>query len=291
MTMMKYTAATLLAILPLVASHGQMLNPPPRTSASQGTNDYLRQPLNLRSSLFPGGTAMEPCGGMSRSDSSTPATAVTPGQTLNVNWEIGFWTGAALHQGNIQIQISNDEGDWQTLSTVDLTGDDTVDKTPHSVDVTLPDSLGSNPMLRWYWTAGVTEEKYINCADLTTSGGGGGGSNSNSDSSNSDNNNQKNGGGISGKKTNFQSDNTQSSSNGSSDNSWNSDNSNSSSDNSGNPNSSNGSSNNSWNSDSSSGGSCAPQWGQCVGNGWQGASCCQDGFSCTTISEWYSQCE
>ncbi|KAK4225676.1 family 6 putative glycoside hydrolase [Podospora fimiseda] len=37
-------------------------------------------------------------------------------------------------------------------------------------------------------------------------------------------------------------------------------------------------------------GNCAPMWGQCGGNGWSGAKCCQQG-TCVATNEWYSQCK
>lgn len=39
----------------------------------------------------------------------------------------------------------------------------------------------------------------------------------------------------------------------------------------------------------SSGGS-VPQWGQCGGAGWTGATTCVSPFKCTVTNEWYSQC-
>ncbi|KAB5559533.1 endo-1,4-beta-xylanase A [Coniochaeta sp. 2T2.1] len=38
------------------------------------------------------------------------------------------------------------------------------------------------------------------------------------------------------------------------------------------------------------GGSCAAKWGQCGGQGWNGATCCQSGSTCQASNQWYSQC-
>ncbi|TPX15848.1 uncharacterized protein E0L32_000182 [Thyridium curvatum] len=38
------------------------------------------------------------------------------------------------------------------------------------------------------------------------------------------------------------------------------------------------------------GGSCAAQWGQCGGQGWNGPTCCQSGSTCKASNQWYSQC-
>ncbi|KAK4245448.1 family 1 putative carbohydrate esterase [Corynascus novoguineensis] len=35
---------------------------------------------------------------------------------------------------------------------------------------------------------------------------------------------------------------------------------------------------------------CAPMYGQCGGNGWTGATCCQSGSTCRYSNDWYSQC-
>jgi len=40
----------------------------------------------------------------------------------------------------------------------------------------------------------------------------------------------------------------------------------------------------------SGGGECSPVYGQCGGNNWSGPTCCEDGSTCQTGNEWYSQC-
>ncbi|KAK4155869.1 Alpha/Beta hydrolase protein [Chaetomidium leptoderma] len=35
---------------------------------------------------------------------------------------------------------------------------------------------------------------------------------------------------------------------------------------------------------------CSPRYGQCGGNGWGGAKCCESGTSCKVSNDWYSQC-
>ena len=35
---------------------------------------------------------------------------------------------------------------------------------------------------------------------------------------------------------------------------------------------------------------CATAWVQCGGTGWTGPTCCDDGFSCSQMNSWYSQC-
>lgn len=41
---------------------------------------------------------------------------------------------------------------------------------------------------------------------------------------------------------------------------------------------------------SAGGAACSGSWGQCGGNGWTGATCCQSGWSCVFNNAWYSQC-
>ncbi|KAG8892980.1 hypothetical protein FRC01_013840 [Tulasnella sp. 417] len=38
------------------------------------------------------------------------------------------------------------------------------------------------------------------------------------------------------------------------------------------------------------GGTCSAKYGQCGGQGWTGATCCQSGSTCTYSNAWYSQC-
>jgi len=37
-------------------------------------------------------------------------------------------------------------------------------------------------------------------------------------------------------------------------------------------------------------GNCAARYGQCGGQGWSGATCCQSGSACQAVNQWYSQC-
>jgi len=35
---------------------------------------------------------------------------------------------------------------------------------------------------------------------------------------------------------------------------------------------------------------CVSKWGQCGGQGYNGPTCCQSGFTCQEVNQWYSQC-
>lgn len=41
----------------------------------------------------------------------------------------------------------------------------------------------------------------------------------------------------------------------------------------------------------SNGGNCAGAWEQCGGRNFDGATCCDNGYTCTVQSQWYSQCK
>mmetsp|Transcript_37312 Transcript_37312/g.112649 ORF Transcript_37312/g.112649 Transcript_37312/m.112649 type:complete len:167 (-) Transcript_37312:315-815(-) len=38
------------------------------------------------------------------------------------------------------------------------------------------------------------------------------------------------------------------------------------------------------------GATCAGEWQQCGGQGWQGPTCCAAGLQCSVLTEWWSQC-
>ncbi|KAJ3322263.1 hypothetical protein HDU76_013919 [Blyttiomyces sp. JEL0837] len=172
------TKATLFLLLSYlttqVQSHGALTFPTPRFGKQFDNNDHQRQPIHLRANLFPAGTSMLPCGGVTKDQSKVQPTEVAPGQVLNVAWEMGFWTGAALHQGWVTVSISNgekDAGPWVQLNTISLVGDSTVATTPHGFPITIPSNLnvGEFATLQWNWTGSVTPEIYYNCADLVMS--------------------------------------------------------------------------------------------------------------------------
>lgn len=163
--------AALASLTPVWGSQAQMFTPAVRASSvDYPSNDYLRQPLNLRADIMPNAVNIQSCGGMSRSMSLTPPTTVTPGKLLGLEWNFGTWTGEALHQGTICIDISRDgsEGDWQRMVTMNFNGKQTADNVQHGMDLTMPRNLvpASTPILRWIWENSLTGEKFINCADL-----------------------------------------------------------------------------------------------------------------------------
>eukprot|EP00833_Pecoramyces_ruminatium_P001037 jgi/Orpsp1_1/1175069/evm.model.c7180000052518.1 len=36
---------------------------------------------------------------------------------------------------------------------------------------------------------------------------------------------------------------------------------------------------------------CGGAYAQCGGSGFQGSACCQSGYSCVALNQWYSQCK
>ncbi|KAJ3412601.1 hypothetical protein HDV05_000469 [Chytridiales sp. JEL 0842] len=168
--------ASLLAVLLIISTgvlgHGKLEYPPPRGNV-KFTNDILRLPLTNKTALLPPGTNVETCGGLRKSDSDVKPTSVTPGQQLNVIWEIGYWTGSGLHQGNITIELSRGDADqspWELLGFLSFNGADTAANTPHNMTVVLPNNLPlkSSATLRWTWKAALNSEVFVLCADLST---------------------------------------------------------------------------------------------------------------------------
>ncbi|KAI9359984.1 hypothetical protein DFJ73DRAFT_92746 [Zopfochytrium polystomum] len=157
-----------------VTAHGRMTSPPSRYGIGFDDFDHQRNPMNLRGQVMPYGwtTPLLPCGGVLKSQSEIPETPVTAGADLEVSWEMGLWTGAALHQGWVETSIKSatddDSGDWKSLNNISIDGLTTVDSTPHGYTVSIPSSFapGDKLTLRWIWYGSVTDEIYYNCADL-----------------------------------------------------------------------------------------------------------------------------
>jgi len=156
----------------LIQAHGMLLTPAVRTMPAMDNKDYLRNPLPR---TFNGASqaSMYTCGGIDKP--AKPAyTMVTPGQVLPLTWEMGLWTGAALHQGLVEVSLSQnaDKGPWTQIGLLSLVGDSTVASTPHGMSVTLPKTLECAAVggctLQWRWNASVTPERFVNCADLMT---------------------------------------------------------------------------------------------------------------------------
>ncbi|KAJ3217981.1 hypothetical protein HDU67_006881 [Dinochytrium kinnereticum] len=127
----------------------------------------------MRVNFFPPGTDMI-CGGVKKDDSKVAPTAVSPGQEVDVTWEMGYWTGAALHQGWVTMSIyrgSDDKGPWEKLQTVSMVGFSTVETSPKGCKIKIPEDvkIGDPITLHFNWTGSVTNEVFHNCADLIAS--------------------------------------------------------------------------------------------------------------------------
>ncbi|KAI8812972.1 hypothetical protein BJ742DRAFT_790639 [Cladochytrium replicatum] len=174
------TLIFLLLFASRVFGHGALTLPAPRYSPRFDNPDHTRNPLNMRTEFFPSVNEEEMlvCGGInSISESKIKATKVQVGQTLGVEWEMGFWTGAALHQGTVDIFLKVGSGSFEKVGkTINLNGLTTVEKTPHGTTIEIPSGLsdGTTLVLRWLWAGGVTPETYVNCADLVIAGSSGG---------------------------------------------------------------------------------------------------------------------
>lgn len=120
---------------------------------------------------------MVPCGGLYKSQSKVSVTPVRSGESLTVSWEMGFWTGAALHQGTVVLSIApataNDVGPWTQLAEISFVGCASVSCSPKSAVVQIPSGYKDGDMLTmsFNWTASVTPEIFYNCADLVVASG------------------------------------------------------------------------------------------------------------------------
>ncbi|KAJ3416607.1 hypothetical protein HDV05_000889 [Chytridiales sp. JEL 0842] len=175
---MKLLNLLLVSTLPSLAlAHGALTLPKPRFGKSFDNDDHIRQPIHMRGNLFKEGVSMVPCGGLTKGDSKVPPTVVVAGGDVKVEWEMGYWTGAALHQGTVDITLSanGDDGPWEHLSTTSMVGHSTVQDSPKGTTVKIPEGLkvGTELVLRFNWTASVTPEIFYNCADLIVSDGTG----------------------------------------------------------------------------------------------------------------------
>lgn len=168
------TLLFLTASLPLLVSgHGCLTFPPARYGKSFPDDTNLRSPINTGISRgTEPGVPMFPCGGVSHATSKTPVTNI--GLSVDLTWEMGYWTGAALHGGNLGVDISTNEQTWTPLGNISFaggTGPDVLAATPRGMRVNIPASFsGQNAVLRWWWVAIVTPEQFISCSDVIIRG-------------------------------------------------------------------------------------------------------------------------
>ena len=155
------------AVAALANSHGMITSPIPRYGVGFDNNDHQRQPIHLRGNVFPASYSgsrapMVPCGGLYKSQSKVSVTPVRSGESLTVSWEMGFWTGAALHQGTVVLSIApataNDVGPWTQLAEISFVGCASVSCSPKSAVVQIPSGYKDGDMLTmsFNWTASVT---------------------------------------------------------------------------------------------------------------------------------------
>lgn len=111
-------------------------------------------------------------------DPTQPVTDVTPGQELDVAWQI-----VAPHPGYLELRIVRPTTEASGMimynpDTPALKRIGNFGTTSGSTTVTIPSTLSGcdtpgNCALQWYWHSEFASQTYINCADIVVGGSGG----------------------------------------------------------------------------------------------------------------------
>lgn len=147
-------ALTVIALffLSSVSAHGHMLAPQIRIAPGDQNNGLT---------ITRGPTKVSPCAGLPAGPVQSTFTA---GQNINVQWEIG-----AAHKGQCFVELSTDGEQTFTVlqqlpNCADAVGPD------FQAAVQLPNTPCDKCVLRWRWEAALTNELYLNCADISITG-------------------------------------------------------------------------------------------------------------------------
>ncbi|CAG8507461.1 4249_t:CDS:1 [Acaulospora morrowiae] len=138
-----------------VLGHGRMLDPQIRIPPGDQNNGFT---------LSNGPTRVEPCAG---NPQGPVLSNFQSGQVIPIKWKI-----TAAHKGNCSLQLSTNgqDSNFQELkffpNCADTTGD-------FSDTVKLPDGVScQHGTIRWVWNALLTNELYLDCADVSIGNGG-----------------------------------------------------------------------------------------------------------------------
>ena len=149
-------ALTVLALffLSSVSAHGHMTDPPIRIFPGDQNNGLT---------LTRGPTKVSPCSGLPAGPVQSTFAA---GQNINIQWEIG-----AAHKGQCFVELSTD-GEKTFNLVQELPNCADVAGPNFQASVKLPNTACDNCVLRWRWVATLTNELYLNCADIKITGAG-----------------------------------------------------------------------------------------------------------------------
>jgi len=137
-----------------VSAHGRMLIPQIRIKPGDADQGF---------SITNGPTKTEPCAG------NPPGTVLTnyqPGQSVPIQWKI-----TAAHRGNCTVELSTTgkDSDFKALKFFDACAEQDGD---FSDTFQLPADVQCDKCtVRWVWRALLTDELYLNCADVSIGSG------------------------------------------------------------------------------------------------------------------------
>ncbi|CAG8514532.1 8422_t:CDS:1 [Acaulospora morrowiae] len=137
-----------------VLGHGRMLTPQIRIPPGDENNGFT---------LSNGPTTIEPCAGNPR---GPVLSNFQSGQIISISWTI-----TAAHRGSCSIQLSTtgQDSNFQELKSYPNCADNTG---TFSDSVKLPDGAScNNCTIRWVWNALLTNELYLDCADVSIGDG------------------------------------------------------------------------------------------------------------------------
>jgi len=136
-----------------VSAHGRMIKPEIRIRPGDENQGFT---------ITNGPTNEQPCAG----NAPGPVKSrFRSGETINVQWKI-----TAAHRGSCTVQLSTtgSDTDFKDLKKLDKCADENGD---FNEDVKLPDVNCEKCTLRFQWNAELTNELYLNCADISIGNG------------------------------------------------------------------------------------------------------------------------
>jgi len=133
-----------------VSAHGRMISPQIRIKEGDADQGFT---------LTNGPTKEEPCAG---NPAGPVQSKFKSGETIPIKWKI-----TAAHRGpcTVQLSITGKDTDFKNLKKFDNCADTNGD---FSDTVDLPKGVSCDKCtLRWRWDAQLTNELYLNCADIS----------------------------------------------------------------------------------------------------------------------------
>jgi len=149
-----FVFALLIVFFGQVSAHGHMSKPDIRIFPGDENQGLTRTN---------GPTTQQPCAG---NPPGPVKSNFKPGETIQVQWVI-----TAAHRGNCSVQLSTtgDDQDFKEIKKLSKCADENGN---FSEDVKLPDDVTcEHCTLRFEWNAELTNELYLNCADISIGGG------------------------------------------------------------------------------------------------------------------------